>query len=153
MTETVTVWGVKDTVTIPEQHGAILKATFTVVNPEQISEASPGQHPEIDLDRVTFLKQEDGKYTLIRGKLEEVLAQSMDKLVNKKTVTVSFGLEVRDCPLKNGMFGTNQTPPTSSNSESSMSRINIKFIRQEIKNMRLKAIAQRSPKTIAQTSF
>ena len=141
MTETVTVWGVKDTVTIPEQHGAILKATFTVVNPEQISEASPGQHPEIDLDRVTFLKQENGQYTLIRGKLEEFLAQSMDKLVNKKTVTVSFGLEVRDCPLKNGMFGTNQTSNTREG------------LQQMLEQLRLKAVAQRTPKTVAQGTF
>ncbi len=141
MSEAVTVWGVKDTVTIPEQHGAILKATFTVVNPEQISEASPGQHPEIDLDRVTFLKQEDGKYTLIRGKLEEVLAQSMDKLVNKKTVTVSFGLEVRDCPLKDGIFGTNQT----SNAREGL--------QQMLEQLRLKAVAQRTPKTVVQGSF
>ena len=144
MSEAVTVWGVKDTVTIPEQHGAILKATFTVVNPEQISEASPGQHPEIDLDRVTFLKQEDGKYTLIRGKLEEVLAQSMDKLVKKKTVTVSFGLDVRDYNLKSGMFGTNQTARISSASEPSFSRMNTKFLHKKIEEMRLKAIAQRS---------
>ena len=141
MSEAVTVWGVKDTVTIPEQHGAILKATFTVVNPEQISEASPGQHPEIDLDRVTFLKQENGQYTLIRGKLEEVLAQSMDKLVNKKTVTVSFGLEVRDCPLKDGIFGTNQTSNTREG------------LQQMLEVLRLKAVAQRTPKTVAQGTF
>ncbi len=132
MSEAVTVWGVKDTVTIPEQQGAILKATFTVINPEQISECPSEDDSEIDLDRVTFLKKSNGEYVLVRGKLEEVLAQSVDTLVKKKTITVSFGLEVRDCPLKDGIFGTNQT----SNAREGL--------QQMLEVLRLKAVAQRA---------
>ncbi len=140
----VTVWGIKDTMTIPEQQGAVLKATFTVVNPEQISNCPSGTNPELDLDRVTFFKRNDGRYRLVQGNLEEVLAEAMDKLVANKTVTVSFGLDVRDCPQKERTPEMTKTSNSSSALGLSISRMNLKFLQNKIEQMRIKAVAKKT---------
>ncbi len=75
----VTVWGIKDTMTIPEQQGAVLKATFTVVNPEQVSKCPSGTNPELDLDRVTFFKRNDGQYKLIQGNVEVTVQGALSR--------------------------------------------------------------------------
>ena len=140
----VTVWGIKDTMTIPEQQGAVLKATFTVVNPEQVSKCPSGTNPELDLDRVTFFKRNDGQYKLIQGNVEEVLTQAMDKLVANKTVTVSFGLDVRDCSQTDETSVINKTSKYPLALERSISRINLKILQNKIEQMRIKAVANKT---------
>ncbi len=141
MSEPVTVFGFKETMTISEQHGAILKATFTVVNPEQISKSPSDGDNQLDLNKVTFFKK-DGEYKLIEGSLEEVLAQNMDKLVDKQTVTISLGLNVRDCHPKT--FSNKQVTRAVSSKALPQTSEGLNGVQNILKTLRLKALAARA---------
>ncbi len=141
MSVPVTVWGVKETIS---EH-PILKATFTVVNPEQISQPPLSGHSDLDLDKVTFFKKE-GRYELVNGRehIEKAIAQSLDNLAAGQSVTISFGLEVRGCFPKALSSRQALAPSVSTNKQLPETPQALNAVHTALKNLRLKALAARA---------
>ena len=144
MSEPVTVFGFKETMTISEQHGAVLKATFTVVNPEQIFESTSSRHSEHDLNKVIFWKQEEGGYKLVCGRehLETALSQYIDNLAAGQSVTISFGLDVR--AIKQKTQNISKTSSASTNKQFPQTAQGFNAVKSALKYLRNKAVVKRA---------
>ena len=145
MSEPVTVFGFKETMTISEQHGAVLKATFTVVNPEQIFESTSGRHSEHDLNKVLSWKQEEGGYKLVCGRehLETALSQYIDNLAAGQSVTISFGLDVRAIKQKTQKTSV-ATPTRCTNKQLPQTAKGFNAVKSALKYLRNKAVIKRA---------
>ena len=142
MSVPVTVWGVKETIS---EH-PILKATFTVVNPEQISQPPLSGHSDLDLDKVTFFKKE-GRYELVNGRehIEKAIAQSLDNLAAGQSVTISIGLDVRAIRQKTQKTSqTSFTPSASTNKQFPQTAQGFNPVKSALKYLRNKAIVKRA---------